>query len=407
VIYVFDNLTFDVDKRELRAGERIVELQPQVFDVLEFLLANRDRMVTKDELLATVWRGRNVSDSTLASRINAVRNAIDDNGKDQRLIRTVLRKGFRFVGQAREVQTTAANMSATRAGSSVKNSGGTTLALPKQTVTFCRTKNGVNLAVASVGGGPVVVRAGHWGTHVEYDLQNPLTGPLLLRLAGNFHLIRYDGRGMGLSDWSASEISFKTFLDDLETVVDFHGLTRFALLGMHSGAAVSIAYAARNPQRVSKLVLYGGYAQGHQQRDLARDAEWAKAMTVVLGSSQEHPVLIRAFSSLWLPRGTPEQVQWFMDLARVSHSSENQVKFAAAVGNIDVADQLPTVKTPTIVFHCIHDHLIPFSQGRLLAWAIPNAALVVLDSENHALLSSEPAWTKMMEEVETFLTDEG
>jgi DNA-binding winged helix-turn-helix (wHTH) protein/pimeloyl-ACP methyl ester carboxylesterase len=405
VIYVFDNFTFDVDKRELRSGERVVELQPQVFDLLEFLLANRDRVLTKDEIFATVWRGRNVSESTLASRINAARSAIDDNGSDQRLIRTVLRKGFRFVGQAREVRV-AADMTAISAGSSVEIPVDTAQALPKQTVTFCRTKNGINLAVASIGSGPVVVRAGHWGTHVEYDLQNPLTGPLLRRLAGNFNLIRYDGRGMGLSDWSAGEISFETFLDDLETVVDLLGLTGFALLGMHSGAAVSIAYAARYPQRVSKLVLYGGYAQGHQQRDLSRDAEWAKAMTVVLGSSEEHPVFIRAFSSLWLPRGTPEQVQWFMDLARVSHSSENQVKFATAVGNIDVADQLLTVRTPTIVFHWIHDHLIPFSQGRSLACAVPNATLVALDSDNHTLLSSEPAWTKMMEEMEVFLTGE-
>jgi pimeloyl-ACP methyl ester carboxylesterase len=110
----------------------------------------------------------------------------------------------------------------------------------------------------------------------------------------------------------------ETFLDDLETVVDSLALERFALLGMHSGAAVSIAYAVRHPQRVSKLVLFGGYAQGHQQRNLSRDADWAKAMTVVLGSSQEHPVFIRAFSSLWLPSGTPEQVQWFIDLARVA-----------------------------------------------------------------------------------------
>ena len=380
-------------------------LQPQVFDLLEFLLANRDRVVTKDELLASVWRGRIVSESTVASRINAARSAIDDNGDDQRLIRTVLRKGFRFVGQTREVQT-AADASTISTGSSVENPVGTPLALPKQTVTFCRTKNGVSLAVASVGSGPVVVRAGHWGTHLEYDLLNPLTGPLLRHLAGNFHLIRYDGRGMGLSDWSANEISFETFLDDLETVVDFLGLTRFALLGMHSGAAVSIAYAVKYPQRVSKLVLYGGYAQGHQQRDLSRDADWAKAMTVVLGSSQEHPVFIRAFSSLWLPTATPEQVQWFMDLARASHSSESQAKFGMAVGNIDVADRLPRVRAPTIVFHCIRDHLIPFSQGRLLACSIPNATLVALDSENHVLLSSEPAWTKMMEEMERFLASD-
>jgi pimeloyl-ACP methyl ester carboxylesterase len=168
-------------------------------------------------------------------------------------------------------------------------------------VTFCRTKNGVNLAVASVGNGPAVVRVGTWGTHVDYDLQNPLTGPLLRCLAGNFHLIRYDGRGMGLSDWSAREMSFGTFLDDLETVVDSLRLKRFALVGMHSGAAVSIAYTVRYPQRVSKLVLYGGYAQGHQKRDLSRDADWGKAMTVILGSSQQHPVFIRAFSSLRVP----------------------------------------------------------------------------------------------------------
>jgi DNA-binding winged helix-turn-helix (wHTH) protein/alpha-beta hydrolase superfamily lysophospholipase len=399
VIYAFDNYTFDADKRELRAAGRVVELQPQVFDLLQFLLANRDRVVSKDELLAAVWRGRLVSESTLASRINAARNAIGDNGDEQRLIRTVLRKGFRFVGEARELSTIVD----TGAAASALSLG--TPALPKQIVTFCRTKSGENLAVASAGNGAVVVRAGHWGTHVEYDLQNPLTGPLLQRLAGNFHLIRYDGRGMGLSDWGTSEISFDTFLADLETVVDSLRLKRFALLGMHSGAAVSIAYAVRYPQRVSKLLLCGGYAQGHQQRDLSRDADWAKAMTVVLGSSQEHPVFIRAFSSLWLPGGTPEQVQWFMDLARVSHSSGSQVKFAKAVGNIDVAALLPMVRTPTIVFHSIHDHLIPFSQGRLLACTIPNAKLVALDSENHILLSSEPAWAKMMQEVETFLAE--
>ena len=334
MIYAFDNYTFDVDKRELRAAGRVVELQPQVFDLLQFLLANRDRVVSKDELLAAVWRGRLVSESTLASRINAARSAIGDNGDEQRLIHTILRKGFRFVGEARELSAIVDAGDAIPA-SSAQRPLGTPSVVPKQIVTFCRTRNGANLAVASAGSGAVVVRAGHWGTHVEYDLQNPLTGPLLQRLAGNYRLIRYDGCGTGLSDWGTSEISFDTFLVDLETVVDSLKLERFALLGMHSGAAVSIAYATRYPQRVSKLVLCGGYAQGHQQRDLSRDADWATAMTVVLGSSQEHPVFIRAFSSLWLPGATPEQVQWFIDLARVSHSSESQVKFARAVGNID------------------------------------------------------------------------
>ena len=118
-------------------------------------------------------------------------------------------------------------------------------------------------------------------------------------------------------------------------------------------------------------------------------------------------MFIRAFSSLWLPSGTPEQVQWFLDLARLSHSSENQAKFATAVGGVDVLDLLPMVKAPTIVFHCIGDNLIPFSQGRQLACSIPNARFVPLDSENHALISTEPAWMKMMEEMEAFLANGG
>jgi DNA-binding winged helix-turn-helix (wHTH) protein/pimeloyl-ACP methyl ester carboxylesterase len=405
VIYIFDNYTLDGDKRELRDGEVVVQLQPQVFDLLEFLLRNRDRVVSKDEMLAAVWGGRIVSESTLASRINAARSAIGDNGEDQRLIRTFLRKGVRFVGQAREVQASS-DAGTAKPERLADGSVSEPSALPRQAVTFCQTGDGANLAVASVGNGPVLVRAAHWGTHIEYDLQNPLTGPLLQRLAGHFHLVRYDGRCTGLSD-CRGEISFETFLDDLETVVDSLGLERFVLLGMHSGAAVSIAYAVRYPKRVSKLVLLGGYAQGHQQRDLSRDADWAKAMTILVGSSQEHPVFIRAFSSLWLPSGTPEQVQWFMDLARVSHSSESQAKIGMAVGKIDVIDLLPMVNAPTIVFHCIRDNLIPFSQGRLLACSIPNARFVPLDSENHALLSSEPAWKIMMEEMKAFLADGG
>jgi pimeloyl-ACP methyl ester carboxylesterase len=157
----------------------------------------------------------------------------------------------------------------------------------KQTVTFCRIKNGTNLTVASVGHGPVLVRAAYWGTNIEieYDLQNPLTGPVLQRLSSRFHLVRYDGRGTGLSDRDAAKISFATFLDDLETVVDSLAFERFVLLGMHGAAAVSIAYAVRHPHRVSKLVLCGRYAQGHNRRGPARDAEEGERQALCARSS--------------------------------------------------------------------------------------------------------------------------
>ena len=176
VTYIFDNYSLDGAKRELREGGLVVQLQPQVFDLLEFLLHNRDRVVSKDEILAAVWGGRIVSELTLASRVNAARSAIGDNGEDQRLIRTFLRKGVRFIGQVREMQT-AADMVTPRPEASVDGPTAASSAPLKQVVTFCRTGNGINLAVASLGHGPALVRAAHWGTHIEYDLENPLTGP--------------------------------------------------------------------------------------------------------------------------------------------------------------------------------------------------------------------------------------
>ena len=402
VKFVFEDCCLDTDRRELRRGARPIAVEPQVFDILELLVRNRERVVSNADLIAAIWKGRIVSDSALNSRITAVRQAIGDSGQRQGLIRTIRRKGYRFVAAVQEESSIAAD-------GTVKSMAAAAASVPRmettQSVKFCRTKDGINLAVSSLGSGPVLVRAAHWGTHVEYDLQNPLTDPLLQRLGSRFHLVRYDGRGTGLSDWNVQEISFTTFLDDLATVADSLGLERFALLGMHGAAAASIAYAARHPHRVSKLVLYGGYAQGPYRRASTRDAAWARAMLTLLGSSQERPVFVRAFGSLWLPSGTLEQINWFVDLARVSISSENQRKFDTTVVNIDVVDLLPLVRAPTIVFHCIRDNLIPFEEGRRLAYAIPNARFVALESENHALLSTEPVWEKMMTEMEAFLAN--
>jgi DNA-binding winged helix-turn-helix (wHTH) protein len=102
LLYSFEDLSLDTTRRELRRGSALVALQPQVFDVLEYLIRNRERVVSKDDLLAAVWNGRIVSESTLGARINAARAAIGDRGEEQRLIRTVSRKGLRFVGVVRE-----------------------------------------------------------------------------------------------------------------------------------------------------------------------------------------------------------------------------------------------------------------------------------------------------------------
>jgi len=102
MLYLFDNISVDTGRRELRQDGELRAVEPQVFDLLEYLIRNRDRVVSREDLLVGVWNGRIVSESTIASRINAVRTAIGDNGEDQRLVRTVLRKGIRFVGAVRE-----------------------------------------------------------------------------------------------------------------------------------------------------------------------------------------------------------------------------------------------------------------------------------------------------------------
>jgi DNA-binding winged helix-turn-helix (wHTH) protein/pimeloyl-ACP methyl ester carboxylesterase len=408
MIYFFENYALDIDRRELRRGAEVVAVEPQVFDILAYLVSHRERIISNNDLIASVWSGRIVSESTLSSRIATVRHAIGDSG-ERRLIRTIPRKGYRFIAQVRESSEAGGGPDATP-----KNAAGPTAGVssahPKQTVTFCRTVDGINLAVASVGCGPVLVRAAHWATNIEHDWQNLVTGPLLQRLADRFHLVRYDYRGIGLSDRDVPDISFQTMLYDLEAIVDALALERFALLGISGGAATSIAYAVRYPHRVSKLVLFGGYAQGRNKRDSPQDAEEAAAFLTMARNihdwGDDRLLFARAFLSFWLPTGSPEQLKSFIELARVSVADgRTAVNLRRAVDDIDIVDLLPKVNVPTIVFHCIQDRLIPFNHGRRLAASIPNARFVPLDSENHALLADEPAWMKFVGEMEAFLSD--
>ena len=102
MLYCFEDFVLDPDRRELRRAGAVIDVQPRAFDLLQYLIANRDRVVSKDDILAAIWGGRIVSESALTTRINATRAAVDDNGDQQRLIRTLPRKGIRFVGEVRE-----------------------------------------------------------------------------------------------------------------------------------------------------------------------------------------------------------------------------------------------------------------------------------------------------------------
>ncbi len=202
-------MVLDGTQRELRSGGTLVAIEPQVFDLLEYLIRNRDHVVSKDDLVASVWRGRIVSDSAIAARINAARRVIGDDGEQQRWIRTIARKGFRFVGEVLEEKGTANPPSGAAAPAQEANHAPRT---PE--ITFCRTSDGVNLAVACAGQGMPLVRTSHWFTHVEHEWHNPFRASLLHFLTERFRLIRYDGRCNGLSDWDVADVSFEALHRD-------------------------------------------------------------------------------------------------------------------------------------------------------------------------------------------------
>lgn len=196
---------------------------------------------------------------------------------------------------------------------------------------------------------------------------------------------------------------------DLETVVDTLGLKRFSLLGPSQGGAVAIAYAVRHPERVTHLVLYGAYARGRFHRTPTQEQfEEAQAMLNLMrvGWGKDNPAFRQVFTTLFMPEGTPEQMNWFNDLQQISTSPENAVKMETAFYNINVSDLAPKVTIPTLVLHARDDAMVAFEEGRQLAAMIPNARFVPLESKNHLLLENESAWQRFLNEILDFTSTE-
>ena len=373
-------------------------MEPQVFDLLLYLLKNRDRVVTKDDLIAGVWGGRIVSDSTLTSRINAARKAVGDSGEQQALIRTFPRKGFRFVGDVR----------VSSAASSARDGGPLAPLVPTdlhQEVQFCKTPDGVRLAYAAVGQGPPLVNAANWLRHIEYDWQSPIWSRLFRALTAEHRLVRYDERGTGLSDRDVGDISFETFVSDLESVVDAIGLDRFALFGASRGCSTCIAYAARHPERVSRVILYGGYARGRLRLGGLTETAAADALLTLFrqGFAPENRAIRQMLKYGQFPDSTTEQLEWFNNLQHITTSPENAIRIRQATFDLDVSDLLPQVTVPTLVLHCRNDPAVPFEEGRRIAAGIPGSRFVPLDGRNHLILEGEPSWGHLLNEIQNFL----
>jgi pimeloyl-ACP methyl ester carboxylesterase/DNA-binding winged helix-turn-helix (wHTH) protein len=401
---VSSSYELDLECRELRVHGVIAHVEPQVFDLLVHLIRHRHRIVSKDELMQAVWAGRCVSDATLTSRVNAARRAIGDTGKQQRIIRTIARRGFRFVDDVRESLRNGGNPPSVTASSIAPNSSSPF----KQQVRFCKTPDGAHLAFSATGSGPPLVKTANWLNHLEFDWHSPVWSPLFMRLAARNRLVRYDERGTGLSDRDPPNFCFEAFVHDLETVVEALGLDRFALFGVSQGAPIAIAYAIRHPERVSRLVLCGGFAQGWHKRGNANDVARAEASITLIrqGWGHDNPASRQMFTSLIIPDATLEEMRWLNDLERLSASAETAIRLLQVIGDIDVTELLPKLSMPVLLLHSRDDARVPFEHGLMLARSIPNARFVPLESKNHLILSHEPAFGRLLEEMCSFLDEE-
>jgi pimeloyl-ACP methyl ester carboxylesterase/AraC-like DNA-binding protein len=279
------------------------------------------------------------------------------------------------------------------------------LQMPKQQVHYCTARDGTRLAYSAVGEGPPLIKTANWLNHIEYDWESPLWRHWIRTFSHGHRLIRYDERGNGLSDWDTPELSLDAFVDDLEAVADCLELDQFDLIAISQGAAVSIAFAVRYPERVRRLVICNGYAAGWAARGDPEEIARREAMLTLtrLGWGLDNPAYRQVFTGHYIPGATHAQMDWFNEMQRRSASPENAIKLQRTLGLLDVRDLLERVRTPTLVFHSRGDLAVPFSQGEELARGIPGAGFVPLDSENHILLGTEPAWEQFSQLSREFL----
>jgi pimeloyl-ACP methyl ester carboxylesterase/DNA-binding winged helix-turn-helix (wHTH) protein len=394
-VYRFEDFELDPSRFVLCRGGCEVRVERQVFQVLLHLVENRSRLVTKAELLDAVWGDRFVSESALTSRLKAARKAVGDDGQQQRVIATVHGVGYRFVAPVVECDVP---------------DDGAPAAAPRrpQEIRYCVSPDGVRIAYATSGAGPPLVKAANWLTHLDLEWSSPIWGHWIEGLSAGHQLVRYDERGCGMSEWEVGDFGLDAWVEDLELVVDSVGLDRFPLLGISQGGAVAIAYAVRHPERVSHLVLVGAYGRGRLARAATPEQRQEAELDLTLGRvawRRDDAAFRQVFAAQFLPDADREHWDAFNALQRATTSTENVVRFLDAFAHLDVSAIAGEVVCPTLVVHARRDVRVPEAQARELAALIPGSRLVLLDTANHIVLESEPAWRVLLDEVERFLAE--
>ncbi len=390
-VFSFGPFRLEVEERRLWRDGALVPLAGKAFDTLRLLLEGAGTLQTQASLMDRLWPDVSVEQNNLQYNVSLVRRALA--GVPGIEIETVRGQGYRLLGEVHHAPLEP-NAVPTQP-----------IASASQPVHFCRAHDGSRLAYAVVGEGPPLVKAANWLSHLELDWQGPIWRHWLERLSHRRRLVRYDARGNGLSDWNPRSITFEDFVADLGAVFDAAGVQRAPVLGISQGAAAAAAFAARNPERVSALVLIGGCARGWRVKGSARLHERFEALMALMrqGWGGQNAAFRQIFTTSFFPDAAKDEMEWFNELQRQTTSPANAAAILAALGDVDVRDELERVKVPTLVFHSRDDAVVPMKDGLELASGIPGARFVPLESSNHVWLADDPAWTRFSRELEQFL----
>lgn len=275
-----------------------------------------------------------------------------------------------------------------------------------QDVRFCTASDGVRIAYAVSGKGPPLLMPATWLSHLEHQWKSLAWRHWLETLSRKYTLVRYDSRGCGLSDHDTTRLSFEGWMLDIEAVAAAAGFPQFDVVAACWGGPIGVQYAARHPQRVSRLILYGAYALGRLRGDNAMEAEQARVLLdlVRLGWGKENHALGQVWGSYFQPGGTLAHFRSWSEQQALSTSPETAMRLLQIGWQTDVRAAARKIKCPTLSLHAANDVVVPIECGRQLATLIPDCRFVQIDGENHMPLADEPAWQRIVAEIDGFLS---
>lgn len=391
--YGFGPFLLDTEDRRFACGGEEIRLRGKVFDTLQALVENAGRLIRKDELMQRLWPDTAVEENNLDHCISQLRKVL---GTENKFIDTVPRQGYRFTAEVKPL-TAGPILVKLGAPPEVEDT-------PEQEIQFFTASDGVRIAYTVAGSGPPLVRAIDWINHLEFEWKSPFWRRWLSEIMRHHTLVRYDQRGSGLSDWNIADFTFERTVKDFEELIEHIGLDQFSLLGSCQGGAVAMAYTARHPERVTRLILNGAFASGWPHPgDIVCEQFEALLTLIRLGWGRDNPAFRQLWTTLFMPDASPAEMDWMNELQRITTSPENAVRLMSDFPKINVVDALPKISCPTLVLHSRDDAAVPLQEGRMIASRIRGAKFVELPSRNHTIAPGDPAWGPFVKAFRDFL----